>query len=38
MVNSIKKQRRVEWVDVAKGIAILLMIIGHEVPGGGEGR
>lgn len=25
------KYRRIKWVDIAKGIAILLMIIGHEV-------
>ncbi|MCH3910240.1 MAG: acyltransferase family protein [Limosilactobacillus oris] len=25
------KGKRLEWVDIAKGIAILLMIIGHEV-------
>ncbi|WP_283576492.1 acyltransferase family protein [Limosilactobacillus oris] len=25
------KQKRLEWVDIAKGIAILLMVIGHEV-------
>ena len=26
--------KRIEWVDIAKGIAILLMVIGHEVPSG----
>lgn len=26
------KQKRLEWVDIAKGIAILLMVIGHELP------
>lgn len=26
-----KSAERIEWVDVAKGIAILLMIIGHEI-------
>lgn len=28
------KSRRIEWVDIAKGIAILLMVIGHELPQG----
>ncbi len=27
----IKRSHRIEWVDVAKGIAILLMVMGHEV-------
>lgn len=27
-------KKRIEWVDIAKGIAILLMVIGHEVPSG----
>lgn len=32
MVTMIKEQRgRIEWVDIAKGIAIILMVIGHEV-------
>lgn len=26
-----KNQKRLEWVDIAKGIAIILMVIGHEV-------
>lgn len=26
------RRKRIEWVDMAKGIAILLMIIGHEIP------
>lgn len=29
-----KSDQRIQWVDIAKGIAILLMIIGHEIPGG----
>lgn len=28
-------KRRIKWVDISKGLAIILMIIGHEVPGGG---
>lgn len=24
--------KRIAWIDIAKGIAILLMIIGHELP------
>ena len=27
-------KKRIEWVDIAKGIAILLMVIGYEVPSG----
>ncbi len=27
------KFKRIEWVDVAKAIAILMMVIGHEVQG-----
>lgn len=27
-----EKRARLEWVDIAKGIAIILMVIGHEVP------
>lgn len=31
--NSIIKRskKRLDWVDIAKGIAIILMVIGHEV-------
>lgn len=28
---------RIEWVDIAKGIAIILMVIGHEIPTGQMG-
>lgn len=24
-------KQRLEWVDIAKGIAIILMIVGHEI-------
>lgn len=27
-------KKRIEWVDIAKGIAIMLMVIGHEVSNG----
>lgn len=30
--------KRIEWVDIAKGIAIILMIIGHTVPYGSKVR
>ena len=30
--------KRIEWVDIAKGIAIVLMIIGHTVPYGSKVR
>lgn len=26
-----KKNNRIQWVDVAKGMAILLMVVGHEI-------
>lgn len=26
-----KSRKRLEWVDIAKGIAIILMVVGHEV-------
>ncbi|MBM6955334.1 acyltransferase family protein [Limosilactobacillus coleohominis] len=26
--------KRIEWVDIAKGIAIILMVVGHEIPTG----
>ena len=26
-------RKRLVWVDIAKGIAIILMIIGHEISG-----
>lgn len=29
-----KSSKRIEWVDIAKGIAIILMVIGHEIPTG----
>lgn len=29
--STLIKSKRLEWVDIAKGIAILLMIVGHEV-------
>lgn len=25
--------KRIEWVDIAKGIAIILMVVGHEIGG-----
>lgn len=34
ITSSLKKDNRIEWVDFAKGIAILLVIIGHSVSGG----
>ena len=27
-------QTRIEWIDIAKAIAIIAMIIGHCLPGG----
>jgi len=29
---AISDNKRVDWIDVARGIAILLVIIGHTVP------
>ena len=33
-----EKEKRIEWVDIAKGIAILLVIIGHTVKFGSLSR
>lgn len=30
--------RRIDWIDIAKGIAILLVIVGHTVKFGGTAR
>ena len=32
MEESIKKFKRIEWVDIAKAFAIILMVVGHECP------
>lgn len=34
----IKNNSRIEWIDIAKGITIIAMIIGHSVEYGGEIR
>ncbi len=30
-----RETERIDWIDIAKGIAILAVILGHTVPGGG---
>lgn len=37
MINSLSR-KRINWIDIAKGIAIVLMIIGHDVTFGGNVR
>ena len=32
------KGKRIEWIDVSKGITIILMMIGHYVPYGSQVR
>lgn len=38
MEISLTKKQRIEWIDIAKGIAIVAMIIGHSVEYGGTIR
>jgi fucose 4-O-acetylase-like acetyltransferase len=38
MNSTINNKKRIEWIDIAKGITIILMIIGHTVEFGSEVR
>lgn len=31
-----RETERIGWIDIAKGIAILAVILGHTTPGGGH--
>lgn len=37
-MEDIRSSRRLEWLDIAKGIAIICTIIGHSVEGGTQSR
>jgi fucose 4-O-acetylase-like acetyltransferase len=38
MNEKIEQSKRIYWIDVAKAISIILVIIGHVLPLGSKGR